>query len=61
MTKKYLVEFTHQTGEKEQVELVTDKIEWSINQWCRNRAIVKHEIIATINEYTNNDNKMLFG
>ena len=61
MTKKYLVEFTHQTGEKEQVELVTDKIEWSINQWCRNRAIVKHEIIATINEYTNNDKKMLFG
>jgi len=61
MTKKYLVEFTHQSGQVEQVELVTDRIDCSINQWCRNRAIVKHEIIATINEYTNNDNKMLFG
>ena len=61
MTKKYLVEFTHQSGQVEQVELVTDRIDWSINQWCRNRAIVKHEIIATINEYKNNDKKMLFG
>mgnify|MGYP003130023706 FL=1 len=61
MTKKYLVEFTYQTGEVEEVELITDRIEWSINQWSRNRAIINHKIIATINEHPNNDNKMLFG
>ena len=61
MTKKYLVEFTYQTGEVEEVELITDRIDWSINQWSRNRAIINHKIIATINEQPNNDNKMLFG
>ena len=61
MTRKYLVEFTYQTGEVEEVELITDRIEWSINQWSRNRPIINHKIIATINEHPNNHNKMLFG
>ena len=45
MKKKYLVEFTHINGEVEKVELVTDDINWSIDQWCRNRAIANHKII----------------
>jgi|TARA_B110000977_G_scaffold88580_1_gene117679 hypothetical protein len=56
--KKYIVEFTHSTGEIEKVELTTDRLEWSIQQWKRNRSIVKHEII---NEDTNNSKQMLFG
>ena len=31
--KYYKVEFTHYGGEKEIVELRTDRIEWSIDQW----------------------------
>ena len=56
--KKYIVEFTHSTGEIEKVELTTDRLEWSIQQWKRNRSIVKHEII---NEDTNDSKQMLFG
>jgi hypothetical protein len=56
--KKYIVEFTHSTGEIEKVELTTYRLEWSIQQWKRNRSIVKHEII---NEDTNNSKQMLFG
>lgn len=57
--KKYLVEFTHASGEKETVELVTDRIDWSIEQWCRNRHIIQHEILE---EGSSSDNKrMLFG
>lgn len=56
--KKYLVEFTHLDGEKEIVELTTDRIEWSIDQWKRNRSVVKHKII----ESTLSENKqMLLG
>lgn len=56
--KKYIVEFTHSSGEIEKVEITTDRLEWSIQQWKRNRSIVKHEII---NEDTNNSKQMLFG
>lgn len=56
--KKYIVEFTHGNGEKETVELITDRIEWTIEQWCRNRHIIKHEII---NEGASDSKKMLFG
>lgn len=45
--KKYLVEFTLSNGEIEIVELVTDRIEWSIEQWKRNRSVAKHEIIES--------------
>jgi len=58
MKKKYLVEFTHLDGEVETVELVTDDINWSIEQWCRNRAISNHKIIK---EDISNNNQMLFG
>jgi hypothetical protein len=56
--KKYIIEFTHSNGEKELVELTTDRIEWSIEQWKRNRSVVKHQII----ESTSTSNKqMLLG
>lgn len=57
--KKYLVEFTHGNGQVETVELITDRLEWSIDQWCRNRFIVDYKVI---NEDTSSNNKrMLFG
>lgn len=57
--KKYLVEFTHGDGKKETVEFITDRIEWSIDQWCRNRYILNHKVIE---EGSSSDNKrMLFG
>lgn len=57
--KNYLVEFTHGNGEKEVVEFTTDRINWSIDQWCRNRYILDHKIIE---EGSSSDNKrMLFG
>lgn len=56
--KKYLIEFTHSNGEKEIVELTTDRIEWSIQQWCRNRSVVDHKILE---EGSSNSKQMLFG
>ena len=56
--KKYTIEFTHSNGEKEIVELTTDRLEWSIQQWTRNRNIIKHEILE---EGSSNSKKMLFG
>jgi len=56
--KKYIIEFTHANGIKEEVELTTDRIEWSIEQWCRNRHIVDHKIIS---EGSSNSKQMLFG
>lgn len=44
--KKYIVEFTHTNGEIEQVEFVTDRLEWSIDQWCRNRFVSGHKILS---------------
>lgn len=56
--KKYIVEFTHSDGTKEEVELTTDRLEWSIEQWKRNRSIVKHEILE---EGSTSSKTMLFG
>jgi hypothetical protein len=56
--KKYLIEFTHLNGEKEIVELTTDRLQWSIDQWKRNRSVVKHEVIE---EGSSNSKQMLFG
>jgi len=58
MKKKYIVEFTHVSGEIEEVEFITDNIEWSIEQWCRNRSVMDHKII---NEGNSNSKQMLFG
>lgn len=56
--RKYLVEFTLTNGDKEVVELTTDRLEWSIDQWCRNRSVIKHEILE---EGSTNNKQMLFG
>ena len=56
--KKYLVEFTYLDGTKEEVEFETDRISWTINQYCRNRMIKSHTILT---EGSNNNKQMLFG
>ena len=56
--KKYIVEFTHASGEVEEVELITDRLEWTIKQWCRNRSIISHQVIS---EGSSNTKQMLFG
>ena len=56
--KKYVIEFTHTSGEKEIVELTTDRLEWSIQQWCRNRPVSGHEVLS---EGGNNSKSMLLG
>lgn len=56
--KKYVVEFTHLNGEKETVEFITDRLEWTIDQYCRNKAISNHEVI---NEGSVDTKKMLLG
>lgn len=58
MKKKYLIEFTLHDGSKEVVELITDRLEWSIEQWCRNRRVVKHEVLK---EGNSNSKTMLLG
>jgi len=56
--KKYIIEFTHANGEIEEVELTTDRLEWSIDQWSRNRHIINHRVIS---EGNSNSKQMLFG
>ena len=56
--KKYIVEFKHLNGEKEVVEFLTDRIEWSIDQYYRNRAISSHQVLE---EGTADTKKMLLG
>ncbi|MDA9111912.1 hypothetical protein N9J42_00345 [bacterium] len=58
MKKKYLVKFSYQDGKEEEVELTTDNIKWSIEQYRRNRPIVSHKIV---NEGSNNSKQILFG
>jgi hypothetical protein len=44
--KHYIVEFTYTDGTKEQVEFNTDRgLQWTIDQWSRNRAVAKSELI----------------
>lgn len=47
--KEYKIEFTMSDGSIELVELRTDRIDWSIDQWKRNRAVVDHKIISESN------------
>jgi hypothetical protein len=56
--KKYIVEFTLLNGKKEEIEFLTDKIDWCIEQFSRNKEVVEYEII---NERTLKSKKMLFG
>jgi|TARA_B100000497_G_C7683031_1_gene413438 hypothetical protein len=56
--KKYIVEFTLVDGKVEEIELTTDRLDWSIQQWSRNRAVSSHKVIS---EGNNNSQQMLFG
>ena len=56
--KKYVVEFKEAGGRVYEFEFMTDDIQYSIEQYCRNRHIVEHKII---NEGTGNRKQMLFG
>lgn len=56
--KKYLVEFTHLNGNKEVIEFITDRLEWTIEQYCRHRAISNHQVIE---EGVADTKKMLLG
>lgn len=56
--KKYIVEFTMIDGSKEEVEFITDRLEWSIDQWMRNREVKDHQIIM---EGSIDRKKMLLG
>lgn len=58
MKKKYLIEFTYADGTVDEVELTSDNLKWSIEQYCRNRPIVEHKVI---NEGNSNTKQMLFG
>lgn len=56
--KKYLVEFTHINGTTEVIEFSTDRLEWTIQQYYRNRAIATHQILE---EKSSASKQMLFG
>jgi hypothetical protein len=56
--KKYIIEFTMTDGTVEEIELLTDKLDWSIEQWCRNRSVSGHKVLE---EGSSNTKRMLFG
>lgn len=56
--KEYKIEFTMSDGSTEIVELKTDRLEWSLDQWKRNRAVTDHKIIS---ESSTSGKQMLLG
>ena len=58
MKKKYIVEFTYADGSIEEVELTTDNIKWSIEQYGRNRQVASHTILESS---STEGKQMLFG
>jgi len=56
--KKYLVEFTYLDGKKETVEFKTNKLEWTIKEYYRNRFIASHQLLE---EKNSSSKQMLFG
>lgn len=56
--KKYIVEFKMLDGSTEEIEFLTDRIDWTIEQYGRNRAVVSHNILE---EGSSKSKKMLFG
>jgi hypothetical protein len=56
--KKYIIEFTYLDGETEELEFNTDRgYDWTIEQFSRNRGILKHKLIS---ESSSSSKKMLF-
>mgnify|MGYP001377369710 CR=1 FL=1 len=56
--KKYVVEFTEVEGKSYEFEFITNDIDKSIEEYCRNRVILAHRVL---NESTNNKKQMLLG
>lgn len=56
--KKYIVEFTYLDGKKEEVEFITDRIDWTIDQYRRNRMIANSQVLE---EGSSKSKKMLLG
>ena len=59
MKKKYVVEFSLPDNSTEVVEFITDNVEWSIEQWSRNRVVVGHSVLEESS--TPSTKKMLLG
>ena len=59
MKKKYVVEFQMANNSTEVVEFITDNVEWSIEQWSRNRVVTGHVILEESS--TSSAKKMLLG
>ena len=55
--KKYIVEFKMTDGTIVEMEFITDRIDWTIEQYCRNRSVAKHQILE---EGSSKSKKMLF-
>ena len=58
MKKTYVVKFTEASGDSYEFEFLTENIEKSIREYCRNRSIAEYKIL---NENTGNRKQMLFG
>lgn len=52
--KKYLIEITESNGEVSTLELETDRLDWSMEQYQRNRNPFTWKVVAEIQEWTNN-------
>ena len=45
--KKLIIEFTHVSGEVEEVEFTTDRdYDWTVQQWSRNRRVASYKVIS---------------
>ena len=51
--KKYLIEITESNGEVSTLELETDRLDWSMEQYQRNRNPFTWKVVAEIQEWTN--------
>jgi len=51
--KKYLIEITESNGDVSTLELETDRLDWSMDQYQRNRNPFTWKVVAEIQEWTN--------
>lgn len=45
-SKTYLIEINYTDGEVEQIELTTDRLDWSMEQYQRNRKTLNWKVIS---------------
>jgi hypothetical protein len=45
-SKTYLIEVNYTNGEKEQIELTTDRLKWSMDEYQRNRKTFNWKVIS---------------